>query len=270
VSIKYDIRFILGNFIGSWTIGAGTTWEEGCDYTNAKHRENIIKSVTAMVNDNKDEPYVLLWLLGNENNIATWSNCNASKHYEEYLRFVNDLAKIVHKLDPNHPIALCEGYKPADLMKYKALIPDVDIIGYNSYMGQWGFGNLWKLTSAELDKPVFISEYGICSYDKVKGNNEKLQLAYHEGCWKDIDNNASGKTGAGNSIGGCIFDYLDRWYMDGKPEMQNGGTKYCPYTQDHVWNEEYFGITSMGDGKDNIFKRQLKEVYYFYKENWNK
>lgn len=270
----YGILVIMGNFMGSWTIGSGTTWDEGCDYTNPLHKENIKKSVQAMVEDNKDEPYVLMWLLGNENNIATWSKCNAREHPKEYLQFVNEIAKMVHQMDPDHPVAICEGFMSTDLKLYKDYIPEIDIVAYNAYMGEYGFGFLWKETKREFDRPVFISEYGLFAYNTKDGETEEQQLKYHKGCFNDIMSNKAGgnpslpKKCVGNSIGGCIFDYIDRWYMDGRPLEHNAGEKYWSFSPDHRDHEEYFGITSMGDGKHNIFKRQLRSSYYFYKEKW--
>lgn len=271
---KYGIRVIIGNFLGSWTIGSGTTWEEGCDYTNLLHLENIKKSVKAMVEDNKNEPYVLMWLLGNENNIASWSKCNARGHMKEYLQFVNELAKMVHEMDPDHPVAICEGFHAPHLKLYNEFIPDVDIIAFNAYMGEWGFGTLWKQTKREFDRPIFISEYGLFAYNINDGENEEQQLKYLQGCFKDMENNIAGanppapKKSSGNCVGGCIFDYLDRWYMDGSPYEHNPGKKGWEFSPDHLDHEEYFGITSMGDGKHNIFKRQLRSAHYFFKERW--
>jgi beta-glucuronidase len=100
-----------------------------------------------------------------------------------------------------------------------------------------------------------------------------MQLEYLQGCYKDMENNRAGanppapKKSSGNCVGGCIFDYLDRWYMDGSPYEHNPGTKYWD-SPDRIDHEEYFGVTSMGDGKDSIFKRQLKKSYDFYKNKW--
>ena len=259
---KYGIRAIMGNFMGSWTVGSGTTWDQGCDYTDPAQRENIKKSVRAMVEDNKDEPYVLMWLLGNENNIATWSRCNAGNNMKDYLTLVNECAKMIKRIDPDHLVGICEGFRGSHLQLYGQYLPDVDILGLNAYMGKWGFATMWKQVRRDFDRPVFLTEYGIFSYNKNKGEDEDMQLEYHEGCYKDMEKNRSG-----NCVGGCIFDYLDRWYMDGSPFEHNPGTKYWD-SPDRTDHEEYFGVTSMGDGSDNIFKRQLKRSYEFYKKRW--
>ena len=67
----------------------------------------MIASVTKMVNEFKDEPYVLFWLLGNEN--VYGYACNADLEPEAYFKFANEVAKIIKSLDPEHPVAICSG-----------------------------------------------------------------------------------------------------------------------------------------------------------------
>ena len=141
---KYGIMVIIGNFLGSWTIGSGASWEEGTDYTNPVHIENIKKSVKAMVLEHKDEPYLLMWMLGNENNIAVWSRCNAKDEPQTYAKLIGELVDMIHKLDPQHPVAVCEGDSFNTLKLYAKYAPQIDVIAYNSYRGKDGFGNLWK------------------------------------------------------------------------------------------------------------------------------
>lgn len=271
----YGIMVIMGNFLGSWTIGSGVSWEEGTDYTNPAHCENIKKSVEAMVLDNKDEPYVLMWLLGNENNIATWSRCNAKEKPEAYAKLVGELAQIIHRLDPEHPVAVCDG--DGDnfnaLTEYAKYAQAIDIIAYNSYRGKYGFDDLWKEIKRKLDRPVFISEFGIFAYNKNVGEDEDLQLEYLKGCWKDIVLNSAAyydpnKKSTGNSIGGVIFDWVDRWYLDGTPSEHNPGSDYWGCSLDHLCHEEWFGIMSMGNGSDWLM-RQKRKAYDYFKDIWN-
>ena len=267
----YGIMVAMGNFVGSWTIGSGASWEEGTDYTNPKHRENIKKSVKAMVLDNKDEPYVLMWVLGNENNIADWSRCNAKTHPEEYAKLIEELAEMIHKLDPEHPVAVCDGDNFNTLKEYAKYAPSLDIIGYNSYRGEYGFVFLWKEVKRTFDRPVFISEFGIFAYNKDVGEEQDYQLRYIKGCWRDIARNSSqnyvpSKRVSGNSIGGFVFDWIDRWYMDGSPSQHNPGTRYWD-SPDQLRHEEWFGIVSMGDGSDWLM-RQKRKVYDYLKDTW--
>ncbi|MDD5703947.1 MAG: glycoside hydrolase family 2 TIM barrel-domain containing protein, partial [Dehalococcoidales bacterium] len=64
---QYGIRVIIGHFFGEWTIGSGATWDKGTDYSDPKQRKNLLDCVKVMVNEHKNEPYTLLWMIGNEN-----------------------------------------------------------------------------------------------------------------------------------------------------------------------------------------------------------
>jgi hypothetical protein len=269
----YGIMVIMGNYLGAWTIGSGASWEEGTDYTNPKHRENIKKSVKAMVLDNKDEPYVLMWLLGNENNIATWSRCNASKELEAYATLVGEITDMIHKLDPNHPVAVCDGDNFNTLRQYAKHAKGIDIVAFNSYRGKYGFGTLWREAKSIFDRPIFISEFGMFAYNTKVGEDQDMQLEHIKGYWRDIVLNSAehydpDKKFAGNSIGGVVFDWVDRWYMDGTPNEQNPGTKYWD-SPDNLDHEEWFGIMSLGDGSDTLM-RQKRKAYDYLQDAWNR
>ena len=259
---KYGIMVIIGNFLGSWTIGSGASWEEGTDYTNPVHIENIKKSVKAMVLEHKDEPYLLMWMLGNENNIAVWSRCNAKDEPQTYAKLIGELVDMIHKLDPQHPVAVCEGDSFNTLKLYAKYAPQIDVIAYNSYRGKDGFGNLWKDVKQIMDRPVLISEFGTPAYNPSRGIDEDFQLEYIKGCWKDIVLNSreylkSYNKCAANSIGGIIFDWIDRWYMKGNPSVHD------------FHSEEWFGIMSLGDGSDTLMRKKRK-VYKYLKNTWNR
>lgn len=282
---KYGIMVIMGNFLGSWVIGSGVSWAEGTDYTDPVHCANIKKSVKAMVLDNKDEPYVLMWLLGNENNIANWSQCNAVEEPVAYAKLVGELTEMIHELDPEHPVAVCDGdgygwfADPFNtLREYVKYAPQIDIISYNAYHGPDGFDPyLWQNVRDKIDKPIFISEYGMFAYDTNAGYTETLQLNYHKKYWRDIvrqsrDYYNPALSRYGNCIGGVIFDWCDRWYVDpeGTRTTHDPATvQQATYSPDGLRHEEWFGIVSMGDGSDWLM-RQKRAAYYYYKEVWNK
>jgi len=244
---KYGIRVIAGHFLGSWTVGAGVTWEEGVDYNNPKQRENIKNSVKAMVLDNKDEPYILMWLLGNENNIATWSGINAPQYPEAYASLVGEIADMIHKIDPNH-------------------------IAYNAYRGMDGFGNLWHKSKEIFDRPIFISEFGQYAYSDKKGEDEEIQYRYFKNAWADIQGNSilnywSDHQGEGNVIGGVIFHWIDQWYLNWKPFEHNAGSRVLVENQP-LKHDEYWGILSLGNGADTLM-RQKRKSYKFFTQIWN-
>jgi len=67
----------------------------------------MLESVAKMVSEFKDEPYILFWLLGNEN--VYGYACNADKYPKEFFAFANQVARYVKEIDPQHPVAICSG-----------------------------------------------------------------------------------------------------------------------------------------------------------------
>lgn len=277
----YGIRVVMGNFMGSWTIGSGASWDEGTDYTNPEHRKKILASVKAMVLEHKDEPYVLMWFLGNENNIATWSRCDVPWNPEAWASLVGEAARLIHQLDPEHPVAVSEGDDHGwgnnayiALEHYGKLAPEVDIVAYNSYRGKNGLGDLWDNVKRIFDRPVFISECGMFAYQKAKGPDEKLQLEFDQGYWRDIVQHSGeamhrGDGTTGNAIGVTFFDWIDRWYLDESPAVHNPGDGPWECSPDSTQHEEWYGRVSMGNGSDWLM-RQKRPVYDYFARVWNK
>ncbi|MDD3923267.1 MAG: glycoside hydrolase family 2 TIM barrel-domain containing protein, partial [Endomicrobiaceae bacterium] len=64
---RFGIRVIMGNYLGAYTKGSNADWNSGTDYSDKKHRQNMKDNIEKMVMEFKDEPYILMWMLGNEN-----------------------------------------------------------------------------------------------------------------------------------------------------------------------------------------------------------
>ncbi len=264
LTANYGIYVAVGDKFGAYTLGSGASWKEGTDYRDPRQRENMLSSVRRMVNEHKTEPYTLLWLLGNENNL-NFTNTNAERYPEVYAKFVNDAAKMIHEMDPVHPVALVNGDTKM-LFYYKKYCPDIDIFGVNCYRGPKGFATLWKEVKNALGKPVLLTEYGGA---QANGYNEELQARYHEGCWRDILANVAG-SGEGNALGGFAFEWNDEWWKAGDPGGQAlPGTVGKQGVGKTTWAQEYCGITSQGDGKSSPFLRRLRKVYFMYQQLWN-
>ncbi|MDR0677026.1 MAG: hypothetical protein LBF97_08345 [Elusimicrobiota bacterium] len=267
---KYGIRFIMGDFLGAYGIGSGGKYT---DYKNKNQREMMKENVIKMVIDHKDEPYVLMWLIGNENDMPSlsegvnYTNTNARDYPDAYASLLKETIDTIHALDKEHPVAV--GNMTLDLMKnYKDNMVDIDVYGINLYMGKDGFGGIWNNISTNLDVPVLITEYGCDAYFEGKGEDEIGQDDYHIGNWKDIDYNSFGKDGIGNSIGGVVFEWLDEWWKSGinisKHETSQQSSLPFPDGYSH---EEWFGVASQGDGQNSPFQRNLRKVYFSYRYN---
>ena len=265
---RYGIMVIMGDLLGAYTVGSGASWYEGTDYENPEHRKNMLESVKKMVEEFKDEPYVLFWMLGNENNYGVANN--AKKNPEAYYAFANEASKLIKSIDRDHPVAICSG----DLLFFDVFskhAPDIDIYGSNVYRGKHGFGrSFWENAKDLSDRPIIITEYGCPSYMKGRSRElaEERQAEYLEGCWRDIVHNSAGHRGIGNAIGGILFEWLDEWWKAYEPLLHDAESNWAGPFPDG-WNyEEWLGIAGQGDGKSSPFLRQLKKSYFLYQRIW--
>ncbi|MDI6758643.1 MAG: glycoside hydrolase family 2 TIM barrel-domain containing protein [Candidatus Omnitrophota bacterium] len=264
---KYGIRVIMGDFLGKYALGSGAAWNPGTDYNNEEQKKNMMKSVTDMVLEFKDEPFILFWLLGNEN--VYGYGCNADKDPDAFFKFANEAAKHIKSIDPEHPVAICSG----DILfldKFAHDAPDIDIFGTNAYRGEYGFGQIYNQVREEVDKPVFITEYGCPAYSDGKDRDEVeyLQSEYHRAAWEDIFRNSAFGAGEGNSLGGVVFEWIDEWWKAYEPLIHDTKGLWTGPFPDGFMHEEWLGVCGQGDGKMSPFLRQLRKSYYQYKKMW--
>jgi len=275
---NYGIMVIMGNLFGAYTKGSNATWASGTDYTNKEHKKNMLNSIKQMVEEYKDEPFILMWMLGNENDVdgkqinSTATNTNAGSYPEEFAKFLEEACTMIKKIDKNHPVGVCNATVKF-LKYYKQYCPSLDVFGINQYTGPFGFGNLWAKAEQELGKPVLVTEYGCDAYNTNKNTtNESYQVRYHRGAWKDIIWNSYLGNGTGNSLGGVVYCWLDKWWLIGSPSVHdtvNGAWKGV--TIDGLFNDEWLGICSQGKGLNSPFQRILRNVFYLYRDElWNR
>ncbi|MBU0710249.1 MAG: hypothetical protein KJ793_06040 [Candidatus Omnitrophica bacterium] len=263
---NYGIMTIMGDFLGKYALGSGAPWSPGTDYNNEEHKRNMIQSVTNMILEFKDEPYILFWLLGNEN--VYGYACNADKEPDAFFSFANQAAKVIKSIDPSRPVAICSG----DILyldKFGKHAPDIDIFGTNAYRGKYGFGRFWRSVKEESGRAAFITEFGCPAYAEDKEEEaEEFQAEYHRGSWDDIRNNMAFQGGSGNAIGGIIFEWLDEWWKGYEPAMHDTKGLWAGPFPDGYMHEEWLGVCGQGEGKISPFLRQLRSVYYMYKKLW--
>ncbi|AKL98003.1 glycoside hydrolase family 2 TIM barrel-domain containing protein [Endomicrobium proavitum] len=281
---NYGFMSLVGNLIGMYGVDSGAYWYDGTDYADNTQIENMLDSVRDMVNEFKDEPYVLAWVLGNENNYGSvgvegeslGSANKTQQQPEAYYKFVNEAAKLIKKLDPKkRPVVLCNG--DTYMLDYAAkYAPEIDVYGANAYRGDYGFGAIWRDVQREFGgKPVLITEYGCPAYAKgwSAARIEKAQAAYHKGNWGDIEDNLGGISGGiGNALGGVIFEWVDEWWKAGykyDAGIHDTDSQWAGPFLDGSAYEEWFGITSQGSGGRSPFERQLRKAYFMYMNVWN-
>ncbi len=264
----YGIYVTLGDFLGKYTIGSQAPWAQGTDYDNPEHKKNMLESVKNMVNEFKEEPYILMWLLGNENVYGL--GCNADKNPESFFKFVNEVALVIKSLDPyQRPVAVASG----DILfldVFAKFCPDVDIFGANIYRGERGFLDFWDEVRRQPQIAAMITEYGAPSYAEgyTQEEGQAYQADYLAHCWQDIHYNSAGY-GAGNALGGFVFEWLDEWWKAYEPFCHDTAQLSAGPFLSGYYREEWFGICGQGDGEHSPFLRRLKKAYFRYKKLWN-
>ncbi len=266
---RYGIGVLMGDYLGKFAVGSGADWATGTDYENPDQQATMMKNVEAMVKEFKDEPYVLVWVLGNENNYGV--ACNANTKPDAFYKFANKVAQRIKALDPSRPVALVNGDE-LDIEKFAVDAPDIDIFSANVYRGEYGFGSFWQDVRRVIDKPSYITEFGAPGYSNQKTleQAEEEQAQYDKGNWLDILGNSAGNPdGEGNAIGGVAFEWIDEWYKGYTPSYHSAKTDVTGPFPGGFYFEEWFGITGQGDGNHSPFLRHLKKAYFMYKDLWN-
>jgi len=103
----------------------------------------------------KDHPALLMWGVGNEvdqfaNNYNVW---NA----------VNDIAKFIHEVDPNHPTTtMLAGVPQKHIQEIIKRCPDIDVLSINAF--KWIAPVKNDITNAGWTGPYLIGEWGASGY----------------------------------------------------------------------------------------------------------
>ena len=123
----------------------------GFNYNDEYSITAQLKSFEQDILKYKDHPALLMWAIGNEvdlfyKNFGVW---NA----------VEDIAKMIKKLDPNHPtMTVTAGIDPAEVFMIKKYCPSIDILGINTYGGIKNLSNQVRMFGWE--KPYMVTEWG--------------------------------------------------------------------------------------------------------------
>jgi hypothetical protein len=287
----YGIRTIMGHWLEFWNYPAPF-------YDDPVFRKMVEEKVLAMVNALKDEEGILFWVLGNENNysfsgkINPWSSDRIDKmgdprvcllaRAETYYTMVNDLTRSIHKIDPNHPVAMGNG-ELACLDVANQYAKDVDILATVIYRGKT-FGNIFNSAKMTYGKPLVFIEFGSDAYDAYKKEeNEDAQAMFLEAQWSEIYKNlANSPAGAGNCLGGAMFEWNDEWWKhnesnsagwsvhDTDSNWSNGAYYFDIKAERNMnMNEEWFGLVKFEkDPEGGLDKRVPRKAYYVIREFW--
>ncbi len=123
----------------------------GFDYSDAaavaKQKEHVHKTVL----EHKDHPALLMWGIGNE--------MEGDGRNPQVWRAVNDIARMIKELDPNHPtMTVIAGVWPDKITQFNQHCPDIDLVGINAYGGLIAVPDEAKKQG--LTRPYVVTEFG--------------------------------------------------------------------------------------------------------------
>lgn len=133
----------------------------------------------------RDHPALLVWVIGNEINLHTTNF--------KIFDAVNDIAKMIHELDPNHPVTTTwAGYGPDVPSVLNTRMPDLDFISVQLYADVVNLPE--KLEQTKLDWPVMVTEWGTKGHwevDKTDWDapiemNSSEKALHYEKVWREV------------------------------------------------------------------------------------
>jgi len=262
---KYGIYTVLNHTVGRYGLTLDGVWHPVTDYSDPQVRAQLKSEVVALVDEFKDTPGVLMWLLGNENNYGlSWSSFEIEalpegERNQFRARFLyslmGEIIDAVHQHDPGRPVAIANGdVQYIDLVAEEC--PGLDVFGTNVYRGI-SARDLYQVVHDKLGIPIVYTEFGCDAFNAVTMQEDQaMQARYLLGQWEEIYEQSAGKGRVGNAIGGMIFQWSDGWWKykqeerldihDTHASWPNGGYPEDLREGENNMNEEWWGICAKG------------------------
>ena len=262
---KYGIYTIINHTVGRYGLTIDGVWRPATDYSDPRVRQILKAELAAVVDQFRDTPGVLMWLLGNENNYGlSWSSFeiealpegerDAARARHLYSLF-GEIIRDIKQRDPHRPVAMANGdVQYIDLVAQEC--QGLDVFGANVYRGV-SARDLFQVVRDKLGVPALFTEFGADAFDAVAMTEDQAtQARYLLGQWREIYEQSAGKGRVGNAIGGLIFQWSDGWWKylqesrldihDANASWPNGGYAEDYREGDNNMNEEWWGITAKG------------------------
>ncbi len=284
---NYGIHTMLNHSFGRYGLTINGTWVPNTEYSDQATRELLLSEATKMVEQYKDTPGLLLFLLGNENNYGLfWDGAETEDiplqdrkstiRARSMYKLFNEAILAMKAVDSSHPMAICNG----DLLFIDIIAEeckDIDILGANMYRGV-NFTDAFQTVKDKINKPFMLTEFGADAFNALENaEDQKSQAFYMVNNWKDIYGNAAGLGKAGNAIGGFTFQFSDGWWKfgqtknldvhDNNASWSNGGYYLDLEGSENNMNEEWFGICAKGPTNERgLYDLYPRAAYYALKE----
>ena len=279
---NYGIYTALNHAVARWGATIDGVWVPVTDYSDPKLRAQVKAEVFAMVEEYRDTPGVVMWLLGNENNYGlSWSSFeiedlpegerNAAKARYLYS-LMGELVDGIKERDRLRPTCMANGdLQYLDIIAEE--MPNLDIFGTNVYRGI-SVGDMNQRVKDAMNIPLCYTEFGSDAFNaRTMQEDQFMQARYLIGQWQEVYERSYGKGQEGNHIGGMIFQWADGWWKFRQTErldIQDTNASWATgaYTEDYVpgennMNEEWWGICAKGPtNAQGYFELFPRAAYY--------
>lgn len=262
---QYGIWTVLNHTVARYGYTLDGVWIPSVDYSDPRLRAALKAEIAGLVDEYRDTPGLLMWLLGNENNYGlSWSSFEiealpegereAARARHLYSLF-GEITGEIKRRDGDHPVAIANG----DLQYIDIIAAEcrgLDVLGTNVYRGI-SARDLFAVVREKLGIPVLFTEFGADAFNaRTLREDEATQARYLVGQWREIYEQSAGKGGVGNAIGGFVFQWSDGWWKYGQESRldvhdthaswPNGGYAEDFQEGENNMNEEWWGITAKG------------------------
>jgi hypothetical protein len=128
---------------------------KGFDYSDEEEVKKQFNFLKSEVNRYKNHPALLMWGIGNEIELFATN--------PKVWNAVNDIAKMIKEVDPNHPTTtMLAGVPEKEMANIIKFCPDLDLLSINAFKDLPNVQT--KLQAHGWKKPYIISEWGPDGY----------------------------------------------------------------------------------------------------------
>ncbi len=218
---------------------------------NTQLDSTVKQGVELIAEEMGSHPAIIGFTISNELNNAT------ARETPAWWAWQDDLAKRCKNIAPTKltSVAFVDDsmITPKAAHRYGNGVPNIDVIGINSYRGRVGQGfDILFSSFAQVDKrPLLITEWGCpASTHNPQGqavelpNNAALQGQYVESHLADLLANRD------ICSGGYVFEWTDEWWKASTPTVHNASPSSATNAAfpGGYGDEEWFGIHSVAAG----------------------
>lgn len=225
------LKSIGGNSIRTWSVGDGRILDAaeahgltvalcldvgrqrlGFDYSDKAAVARQLERFRQQVLKYRNHPALLVWIIGNELNYGSTN--------PRVWNAVNDISKMIHRLDPNHPTTTALAGIGAD--NYEAIrerAPDLDFLSVQLYGGLHWLPSQVKKIGVRM--PIMVTEWGTIGHWEtpktswgapIEINSSEKALRYLNGYEQVIKPMAGEVIGSYAFLWGHKLERTPTWY----------------------------------------------------------